>query len=385
MVSGIPYSTIRAKVAAMKVRAVLVLVVTILSGSCWQPGFDASIAASAIITDSMTLAATGTFRDVNEYSIRNGEFLPYRSSSPEGGFWMRGDDSYIDTYGRLYPLYLPLGETGVSYNWYGGTEADAVSAYSIPVYLSPTGSASALVYRRDYDSAGLTRFTIPDTSGTSIQQDTSGPKLSSYFSNTVIIGTGMVPDPLLPTSDRGCMIFRDGSGVYRATVFQWNGTMPLSLAPFVDLGWPADLSPAGPVAVGFAGATADYIYLSFIDTSSERHTLRWNRTTPASQPVELDQVAGPLVAILSDGSLLADGGQSYLLYSTDGNPIGELHSGALRFVHEVYDTTGASGQQWLATFCRELFVAGSHDDSGTLRLDVFTIPTTGLEALTTTD
>jgi len=160
----------------------------------------------------------------------------------------------------------------------------------------------------------------------------------------------------------------------------WPGGTPTT-AFTIDPGTVLAFSSAAQVTVpGKFLDTGTYMYLSCGMSDGTRAIFRWAMATADTiEPIRYSENYGPLIGALSDGRVLAE--QDGIISVLDANLVRlfKFPAGTLRFVHERYDS---SSLLMKVVLTRTLFVRTStHDDIGTLKVEVYEIPTADLANL----
>jgi len=346
----------------------------LLLSSCWRPIFDERISSGAFFYDRIG----SPFRTIGPVSMYNdmtgGEFLPERIYDPYNGFWVIRNNGSIGvnyikyTAGSGYSLVTVNG-AATSVATSGGDLAFARSAYynsSNPELLfGQSGSVStAALYLLTYDTT-TDSFFSPTTTN-----------FSPTASGIIAMGATQAPGS---GTDNVAVFYTGASQLYAAVATATTtGLTTPSAGAQVPLG-PYTLASYGRVFPELSGTTVVGLYYS----AGGGQVLHWDwdsgsATITSSAPSVL-RVDEPLVAVLSDGTLVCQG-QDYLsAYKPDGTRIFSVLAGSVRFVHEV-DNSGID----YCIFAQVLVAPSSgHGGDNDVYVELWRIPTSSFASLGT--
>jgi len=350
--------------------------------SCWHPAFDAELSLSMSTILKMTRVSTIEVAEVYARDLGVGIFMPRRVALPEDGIWFSGWGSADFPFEWTRPLYLSSGY----YHEYTGVASEPFSpAPKLPPVVSMAseavpsigGKLEAIVFaaRKSTLPKGLVRlYTDPSETlepSRIIHLDMAAP---DFGGDDRYVGVGFSVKPGNPAADAGCAVYFDAStNTHKLVEFSYASAMPV-LEPAVDIVLPANLDMS---SAGFVARHGSSLYLSTYGLDGDPKTYRW-LDDDFGTPSALPEITVPLVAVLSDGTLLGSDGSRMTAYGEAGDALYSFLAGPLRFVHERWDgTTG----QWIAVFCRTLTIPTKDSGMVTLRFDVFEIPTLQLPSL----
>lgn len=309
----------------------LALVALLIQVSCWRPIFDEQISSGALFYQKLG----APFRTIGPVSmdseLQTGEFYPERSIDPYNGFWVvkRSSDIMVS-----YITYTGSGYSIQSRIWGAQTAGGSSSFVRAGDYTAPnaqllvgtaTGGVATSIDLEEYVSG--TPGNVSYIDGTA----------SSGYLGTVssILGIGAVQESG-GNDDKVTVIFVNGSSQIVATDFD----LTTAIGNFDAVVDPLNLG--GHTLGAFGRVFADYStgnVTALNYSSGGTEVLRWPWTagfgTGGSAPTALT-VKDPLVAVLSDGSLVCQGTDYLDAYRPDGSEIFSVPAGSVHFVHEVY-------------------------------------------------
>ncbi|MBU0928566.1 MAG: hypothetical protein KKA67_12510 [Spirochaetes bacterium] len=344
------------------------------AASCWQPYFDPGASASQLSASRMTRISLLAVPETQRYQAERGMFLPRRSAAPTDGVWLQGADLAGREYATTNAYYLGQASSG-SLFYSPGTSFKG-DPYGEPIVrMKPAAVDSepleAMGMALDGSDWAAGRLYRPDTVSASILiGDTLALPTPSR-----LLGAGFAA--AAPGSDSLFAAYFDESlAAWRAIDGDYAGWPLGALAP-VPLTMPPGFNDSAVQGVGYAGRVGSDYYLCATTADGASRTFRWEGELSAA-PAELASIKAPLVAVLSDGTLLARDGSAYQAYGPDGAILFAFPAGSLRFAHERYD---AASSAYRSVFARQSFISNSYDDKGTLRIELFEIPTEELPGL----
>ncbi|MGD9941045.1 MAG: hypothetical protein AB7T74_14720, partial [Clostridia bacterium] len=216
------------------------------------------------------------------------------------------------------------------------------------------------------------------------------------FINTLNVSTSTFSQDELPfdsvTLGLG-VVARPATDFFELTLINWANMPPVG-PHFELLGWstlqPAFSDPTAGVVMFpdassvkvpgkflYFGATG-YFYLSCGLDDGSRAIYRWpDSSIDTLAPIKYPEDHGPLIGGLADGRLLAEKDGLLSVLNPDLGLLFAFRSGSLRFVHERYD---AFNSRMITVFTRTLY-ARSNGGEGTLRVEIYEIPSSELEKL----
>jgi hypothetical protein len=335
-----------------------------LLASCYRPIFDEQISAGALFYKHLgspfrTIGPIGMYSD-----IVNGEFIPERNIDPYNGFWLQFGSSsvqvnFIKYSGGSYILSTAV--TGAPAK--GGSLGFADSAYFVPNQniILGTGSGTATTTMSLYTfTAGSPDSLLPN---------------GSYAPANVqsVLGLGAT-QVAVSASDTIAFIYRNTSSQLMAA--NYTSSFSSAVSPIVidaplDAGT-ASVSTVGRAFIGVDGGGEALYYYGGGNT-----VLRWTWTgSGASGTPTTITVQDPLVAVLSDGTLVCQGKDYLDAYRPDGSEIFSTPAGSVRFVHEV-DYSGTC----YCIFAQNLMAP--KDQSGNIKvyIELWRMPTSSFAAL----
>ncbi len=356
-----------------------VLLPLLFTVSCWHPAFDPTLSLAMNTISKMTAVSLIKVTEINSWDLNTGIFMPRRVKSPVDGIWFSGWGTVNYSFESAIPVYLASG------SWYQYSQAEKspfspaprlppVSSMANELSTAAPGPMQALVFiiNKQMADKGLIRlFQDPGQPQKGIQLDQSAPDFPGYGK---YVGIGFAVDAASPSQDIGCAMYYDeATNTHKAVQFSYTAGMPL-MKPARDITLPPGLDTDG---AGYAFRTGFWWYLSAHDIDGTPKTYRWPDADLA-HPAKLTSVTVPIVAVLSDGTLLGNDGMTMSAYSSDGTALYAFTAGTLRFVHERFDVDSS---EWIAVFCRTSKLPMPNDDRVTLMIEVFELPTLQLPGL----
>ncbi len=138
--------------------------------------------------------------------------------------------------------------------------------------------------------------------------------------------------------------------------------------------------PRYSAAAFFSVSPANAWYYLSGPTSAGIESYIWKAATDMPVRLPIDR---QLTGVLSDGRLLADGGDELYVYGPEGASLFSIRTGPLRFVHERYhiDPLEPANNRWLSVFTRTVRIPKDKDDSSEYLIEVFEMPTESLKKL----
>lgn len=331
--------------------------------SCWLPPFDPELSASQY-TIGLLGDPVWSARIKLENQGEGGWYLPPKEPSQYGqGVWVREES------GRIFLWALR------SYEW-GYAQLDHIYEGD-----NNLGRARLLSMAAGFNS-NYVFISDPSQGIRRVGYGTTDPPWNTLFPpDEYYIGFGV--GPVDQVNDRYCMVRLDPAipqfSFDYAPMNSYTAMPPTILTNGV-----IDIPPPIPAAPGFfaISPTDDRTYLSAPYGDGSIRTYAWLDPMP-SPPVRLP-IDRQLTGILSDGRLLADGGDELYVYGPEGASLFAIRTGPLRFVHERYhsDPLVPANSRWLSVFSRTVRIPKDKDDSAEYLIEVFEIPTADLKKLT---
>jgi|GEM_PF-1386282 len=345
----------------------LTLLLAALTTSCWHPTFDPMLSASeATIRKLGEPAVYFTAENVQQWGLDNAWFLPPMVDMPTMGLLVMDMGAKLAF--RSIPTIDAINHTG----WVNTSSSFEVSNTMGDAYLAcaaPDGNSNAFVSTH-ISEAWIVQMS--DLSNSSMVLP--GTNTQGSFGIGIIAESG-------PTATIACYAY-DALSLEPEyeTRTAWTGGTPSPVFS-IDPGTILAFSSAAQVTEpGKFLAAGTYLYLSCGLSDGSRTIFRWALATADTiEPIQYTEDYGPLIGALSDGRLLAE--QDGIISVLDANLVRlfKFPAGTLRFVHERYDS---SNLLMKVVFTRTLFVRTStHDDIGTLKVEVYEIPTADLANL----
>jgi hypothetical protein len=333
-----------------------------LLASCYRPIFDEQISAGALFYKHLgspfrTIGPIGMYSD-----IVNGEFIPERNIDPYNGFWLQFGSSSVQVNFIKYSggSYM-LSTAALGAPAKGGSLSFADSAYftTNQNIILGTGSGTATT------TMSLYTFTAgsPDSFSLTGNYAPAGVQSVLGLGATQVAGS---------SSDTIAFIYRNTSLQLMAANYTSS-----SAAPTIDINAPLDAGTASVATVGRAFIGVDGAGNALYYYGGGNTVLRWTWTgSGASGTPTTITVQDPLVAVLSDGTLVCQGKDYLDAYRPDGSEIFSTPAGSVRFVHEVY----YSGTCY-CIFAQNLMAP--KDQSGNIKvyIELWRMPTSSFAAL----
>ncbi|HUW69353.1 MAG TPA: hypothetical protein VMX33_03910 [bacterium] len=347
--------------------ALMAIAVSALAASCWHPTFDPMLSASEATVQKLgDPTVYFTAENVQQWGLDNAWFLPPMVDTPAVGLLVMDMGAKLAF--RSIPTIDTINHTGWV-NTASGFEIPNTMSDAYLAYAAPDGSSNAFV------STHISEAQIVQMS------DLSNSSMVLPGTNTQgSFGIGVVAESG-PTATIACYAY-DALSLEPEyeTRTAWSGGTPTT-AFTIDPGTVLAFSSAAQVTVpGKFLAAGTYLYLSCGLSDGSRTIFRWALATADTiEPIQYTEDYGPLIGALSDGRLLAE--RDGIISVLDANLVRlfKFPAGTLRFVHERYDSLNA---RMKVVFTRTFFVKTStHDDIGTLKVEIYEIPTADLANL----
>lgn len=362
-----------------KVLLVLTIALTAsISLSCWHPPFDPDLSASQHTISRLSLASSFEVSGMSSSMSAPGVFIPARNAEPRDGVWllMTGGAGGGNVMTSLFYLASQSEKASDLYKSWGG-EFEGIQ-YGRPMVMMEAGiDAADPLYIR------VLALKLPSWYAACFYESLT-PRPSLKLQEDIIpiaeaktmLGAGFSVQTSL--IDNLFTVYFDAFGN------EWVGaTREVSTWPPVPgselvspLSLPSSLDPSTIDGPGFAAYQMGRYYLSLVDASGTSRTFCWPGSLSVA-PTELTNLTDPLHSVLSDGTLITDDGMTMRTFDATGTPQYSFSSGSLRFIHERYDDTLG---EYIAVFTRN-YLVNSGGGLGTLRIEVFEIPTLRLKEL----
>ncbi len=339
----------------------LFLILMVLFGlgvsSCWHPPFNADISASEFTVSKLGDPVWAVSINLSS-EASGGYYLPYRDPSEYyHGAWVWKSSSQI-RFGYL-TITGPTAYTfSTSYNSFPNEMGNAAQI------RTPMGANTAYnyVFFGSSGNNGIVQYLLSTT-------------MPAYWSPTPppAVGMGMVPDTTTNTNDWFYIAFFS-EGILNYSYQQINSGSTFPPSPS---GGAFTHSVPVPVAPGFfAQSPANGgFYLSAKMASGAYETFYWSSI--AAVPVRLP-VTVQITGMLSDGRLLADSSSSLSVYSPTGDYLFTINTGALRLVHERFDSVNTC---WISVFSRTVAIPQQNSDNDQYLIQIYEIKTQNLRDL----
>jgi hypothetical protein len=347
--------------------ALMAIAVSALATSCWHPTFDPMLSASeATIRKLGDPTVYFTAENVQHWGLDNAWFLPPMVDTPTVGLLVIDMGAWIAF--KSVPMIDPLNHSAFI-DTLTGFEAINTMGDAYLVQADPDGSSDAFFT----SNAGQGRI-LPMTA-----LNTSPPALLPNSDATKYFGIGAVALNGSINATLTCFTYQTPLPNYQQKT-PWSGGDPgFVIGPGSTLIFADATQIATPGKLLDTTGSTNHLYLSCGLSDGSRVIYRWDPPFTAAQPTRYTEDHGPLIGALSDGRLLAE--RDGIISVLDANLVRlfKFPAGTLRFVHERYDSLHA---RMKVVFTRTLFVKTStHDDIGTLKVELYEIPTADLANL----
>jgi hypothetical protein len=327
------------------------LALAALCVSCWSPYYDPKVSKAVPFYKKLgaPFLSIGPLSDTAGMSDPKGslEFLPTRPGldplDPTDGFLVwKGDDAirigFVEFYGGAYRLAPSM-----------QSRPNAIGSAALARSEAAKGATPELILMCDNATAEQYSF---DSSTHSVNPTASAQIPAS--ASVLGVGARLLMPPSADT-DTYAALFSDGTRnivAMDAIGADLNG-FSNQVSATLDLG--------GRTLIGGGSAFLDPPNHRFYYSPPGGPTLLWDTTAWAASsapPTELP-ISERLTALLSDGTLVAQGDTYLTAYSAEGKKLFSTPAGSVRLEHEVYfsGTTPAEGNYLL--FSQVLSVQGS--------------------------
>jgi hypothetical protein len=300
-----------------------------LLASCWSPYYDPKVSNSVPLYKKLgsPFLSIGPVSDTSGMSDPQAatlEFLPTRPSldplDPLDGFLVqRGSDSikvaFVESYNGSYRLAPTMQSMSNMLGSAALIRAEAAKGTSPQLVLIANKVWAAQCVFTPTIHSLMMGSGLPFPGGIS----------------TLGFGASLLMPPATDT-DTYAALYADGAQVFAAMAGIGADLSPI--APQVDAG----LDTGGRSLVAGGTAFQDIANHRFYYSEPGGPTLLWDTTTwPASSkaPAELP-IPERLTAMLSDGTLVAQGDTYLTAYSAGGKKLFSIPAGSVRLEHEVY-------------------------------------------------
>lgn len=341
-----------------RIATLLVALVSALATSCWHPTFDPMLSASEVTVRRLG-APTEYFsiQDVQQWGMDNAWFLPPMVDLPTSGSLVSDMGDSLE----FRQVWIDgINHTG-SINTMIGFSVNNTHGDGYMVQSTTDGTDKAFIVA----SSNMGNYLDWTTYPTGPIAATLGP-----------FGIGAVAQAMTSQVSLACFAYPAISNP-QFIVYTWTG----NAAPGFGATIPFNFSDASiamtPGRLLATTASTNFLYLSCGLSDGSRAIYRWDPPFTAAEPTRFPEDYGPLIGALSDGRLLAERDGIITVLDADLQRLFKFPSGTLRFVHERYN-----GTEMKVVFTRTIFLKTStHDDKGTLHVEVYEIPTANLASL----
>lgn len=366
------------------IRCAAMAALALALASCWTPPFDESLSISEMTARKLEQVASIGPVEFSGFRIDKSYFVPSYEALPLDGYWVseEGDFRLVIRYVATVSgkcLIGPARSCEPNY-WKGLNAVRAMTKASAVSILSPGLGKAIHVW-----GTGLVGIGSSDAmQGIGVEVDYSfqakeSASTSGFSMDMIPIG-GSAHESISPGLWQDLLLSGYSSGAYVLAV---NNPVPQlhEMAYGSPVIYRNELNYPGPELQPGA------FFLEYTDESANTYDLvvgtpkdggavvafRWDimyRGTPPTR-VPIDR---RITDVLHDDTLVARGETETDFFDVGGERLYSLPTGALRFMHELYD-----GTTWYSYFTRTVFLGGSRDDSkGNVRFDVYRCPTAEL-------
>jgi hypothetical protein len=331
--------------------------------SCWAPYYDPEVSASAKFADSLgepllsigPLSASGMF---DPSAGGRFEFLPERPygdpASPAEGFLVQKGEDRARVAFVAYSSGYGFASMSMDMSNYFGSgallRAEASTSGDYPQMIAITDHQVVRQYRFDRSAQSL------------VESETANTDLTC----SRIYGAGAALSTIASDADKYWILYDGGSQVLLSA-----GTVDSALGTFYDMG----VTPAtGGRSLGNGGRMlSDMSGGSYYYSPPGDPTLLWSAASlSVSAPEELS-ISRPLVAVLSDGTLVAQDELHLSAYTAGGKELFTVLAGSIRLQHEVYSYGPSPEAGYYLIFTQVLEKGSSNSDSREFRIKVWRV------------
>jgi hypothetical protein len=374
------------------IRCAAMAALALALAACWTPPFDESLSISEMTARRLEQVAVIGPVEFSGFKTDKSYFVPAYEALPQDGYWVCEDGDF-----RIVIRYVGIVSgsciLGPAYSsepnyWKGLNAVQAMSSLTAGNTLSTGLQKAVHVLGTGLVGSGPSRCMFGIGLNAShafdevnqIQATTSGfvfemiPIGGSALNND---SPGFMRNLLLSGYDAGSYVLVAGNAIPQPH------TAPYGV-PNISYIVANVLNYSGPELQPGA------FYLEYTDEASNTHdlvvgkpkgggavvALRWDAANRGAPPTRVP-FKRRITDVLHDDTLVARGETETEFFDVDGNSLYSLPTGALRFMHELYD-----GTTWYSYFTRTVFLGGSRDDSkGNVRFDVYRCPTADLAGI----
>jgi hypothetical protein len=352
-------ATATSLLAVLATRIAAGTAVLVLATACWLPSFDPDVSGSELTVRKLgEPVARFTLENIETDGAESFLFLSQRSEVPMTGLLISERGSSLGFYGVGFQpgfdtgYMLPLRDRRL--NTYG-------PGYFAQMAPNGTSEASIVVDLATINNIDVNSSLFP------------GIPLPA---GTITLGLGAVatPPPFENSVDLSLINWSTTLAEPGYEVLDWPGGQPTFGASLL-IEFPDATDVKVPGKFLYFGATG-YYYLSCGLADGSRAIYRW--PGPAAVPTRFPEDHGPLIGGLADGRLLAEKDGLLSVLNPDLGLLFAFRSGSLRFVHERWD---AVDLKMITVFTRTLYARSGGSREGTLRVEIYEIPSLELEKL----
>jgi hypothetical protein len=355
--------------------------------SCWTPPFDESLSISEMTARKLEQVAVIGPVEFSGLMTGKSYFVPAYEALPQDGFWVReeGDSRLVIRYVATVSgkCIVGPGRSCEPNYWKGLNAVRAMSQTSALSILSPGLGKAVHVWGTGPVGIGSSQAML----GIGVEVDYSFQAIAtattSGFSLDMIPIGGSAHESISPGLWQDLLVSGYSGGTYVLAV---NNPVPQ----------PHGTAYGNPMiyrnVLNYAGPELQpgTFFLEYTDEEAKTYdlvvgkpkgggalvALRWDASARSGAPTRVP-LNRRITDVLHDNTLVARGATETEFFDVGGKPLYSLPTGALRFIHELYD-----GTTWYSYFTRTVVMGGSGDDSkGDIRFDVFRCPTADLAGL----
>jgi hypothetical protein len=360
--------------------------------SCWTPPYDPAISASVNFEKKLENVARIGPTAYQGLDTGSDYFVPSYAAAPTDGFWVHRSSVVNLSIRYVNPASGQAQAGSVFYqspDYFG--DLNAVASLS-PTTADSLGSdigkgiillGSGITYVNASPSESILGIAFSSVSGWGAGSSaTISPTLPYPFPAYPLGGARMYSASTLVQSGVLFEVFSSSSAftLYYSSPTAQDLTAAYAV-PTINFSTPTSVSYPGPaLAPGafffYCSATGapHYVLSGTSQADGSLVGYRWTSLSAAPTALRFDV---QVTDVLQDDTLVSRGPLVTKYYSSEGVPLFELPTGALRYVHEYDD-----GGTWYSYFTRAASAAdGSNSSSGQMLFDVFRYPSAGLSSL----
>jgi hypothetical protein len=352
--------------------------------SCWAPPFDESLSISEMTARKLEQVAVIGPVEFSGFRADKSYFVPAYEALPQDGYWVceEGDLRIVIRYvvtiaGKC--LVGPGRSCEPNY-WKGLNAVRAMSSASASSILSPGLGKAVHVWGTGPVGVSSSEAML----GIGVEVDYSFQAVAnattSGFSMDMIPIGGSAHESISPGLWQDLLLSGYEAGAYVLAVSN-PVPQPHGMAYGSPIIYRNILNYSGPELQPGA------FFLEYTDEEPRTYdlvvgkpkgggaliALRWESLNRSGEPTRVP-LKSRITDVLHDDTLVARGETETEFFDVDGDRLYSLPTGALRFMHELYD-----GTTWYSYFTRTVRLGGSGDDSkGNVRFEVYRCPTADL-------